>query len=309
MPRRSHIALAFAAVYVLWGSTYLAIVYAIQTIPPLLMGGARFLVAGSIIYVVARRRGAPPPRLEHWRPAFVIGGLMLLIGNGAVVLAERTVPSGLTALLIASEPLWVALFASLGARGQAPRGRRLVALLTGFAGVALLVSGRGIVGGDLGGMALVLLASVAWAAGSIYSTTAPRPQSGLMATSMQMFCGSGLQLLAGTLMGDWSRFNPSSISLVSVGAFFYLVVAGSLIGYTAYAWLLRVVSPTSAATYAYVNPVVAMVLGWLIAGEPLTGRTLIAAAIILLSVVMITTARTPAPPRSAAEEEGQLAEG
>lgn len=159
MPRKSHIALAFAAVYVLWGSTYLAIVYAIQTIPPLLMGGARFLVAGTIIYIVARRRGAPPPRREHWRPAFIIGGLMLLVGNGGVVLAERTVPSGLAALLIASEPLWVALFVSLGPRGHAPRGRRLVALLTGFAGVALLVSGRGLVGGDLGGMALVLLAA------------------------------------------------------------------------------------------------------------------------------------------------------
>ena len=304
MPRRSHIVLAFAAVYLLWGSTYLGIAYAIQTLPPMLMASARFLLAGSIIYVYARLRGAAPPERHHWKPALIIGGLMLLVGNGGVVLAERTVPSGLAALLIASEPLWVALFASLGARGAAPRGRRLVALLTGFAGVALLVSGRGIVGGDLGGMILVLISAASWAAGSIYSIHAPRPASGLVATAMQMFCGAALQLLAGTLMGDWSRFDPAAVSLVSIGAFFYLVVAGSLIAYTAYAWLLRVVSPTSAATYAYVNPVVAMILGWLIAGEPITGRTIMAAVIILASVVMITTARPPAPKRAPRLAEG-----
>jgi drug/metabolite transporter (DMT)-like permease len=290
VPRRSHIVLAFAAVYVLWGSTYLAIVYAIETLPPMLMASARFLLAGSIIYVYARLRGAAPPERHHWKPALIIGGLMLLVGNGGVVLAERTVPSGLAALLIASEPLWVALFAWLGARGAAPRGRRLVALLTGFAGVALLVSGRGIVGGDLGGMVLVLVAAAAWAGGSLYSIHAPRPASGLIATSMQMFCGSALQLVAGTLMGDWSKLDPAGISLISVAAFLYLVIAGSLVAYTAYVWLLRVVSPTSAATYAYVNPVVALILGWLVAGEPMTTRTIVAAGIILASVIIITTA-------------------
>jgi drug/metabolite transporter (DMT)-like permease len=157
-------------------------------------------------------------------------------------------------------------------------------------------------------MVLVLIAAAAWAAGSIYSVTAPRPESGLMATAMQMFCGALLQILAGSAMGDWSRFDPSAISLVSVGALLYLVVAGSLIAYTAYVWLLQHVSPTSVATYAYVNPAVAMFLGWLVAGEPMTGRTLVAAAIILVSVVMITTAPPPTP-RKAAEGQGQPAEG
>jgi drug/metabolite transporter (DMT)-like permease len=294
MPRRTQIAIAFAAVYVIWGSTYLAILYAIQTLPPMLMAGTRHAIAGALLYAFARRRGAPRPPRHLWRPAAVIGGLMLLMGNGGVVLAERTVPSGLAALIVASVPLWVALLSSLGADGRLPRGRRALALIAGFAGVALLVSGRGLRGGSVSGMTLVLVASVAWAAGSLYSRTSPRPRSAFLATAMQMLAGGGLLLVAGTLEGEWRQLDLAHVSWLSAAALGYLVVFGSLIGYTAYAWLLQTVPPTVAATYAYVNPVVAMLLGWLFAGEALGARTLVAAAIIVGSVVLVTTA--PADP-------------
>ena len=294
MPRRTQIALAFAAVYIVWGSTYLAILYAIQTLPPMLMAGARFIIAGSIVHVFARRRGAPPPERRHWIPATIIGGLMLLMGNGGVVLAERTVPSGLTALIVASVPLWVALFGALGEHGRLPRGRRALALIAGFGGVALLVSDHGFAGGELGGMVLVIIASASWAAGSLYSRTATRPADPFMSTSLQMLCGGGLLLLAGTLSGEWGALHLDHVSAASVAAVVYLILFGSLIGFTAYAWLLQTVSPTMAATYAYVNPVVAMLLGWIFAGEQLSLNTLIGAAIIVASVVLITTSREPA---------------
>lgn len=288
VPRRSHVIFAFAAVYVIWGSTYLAIRYAIDTLPPLLMASGRFLLAGAILYVIARQRGAAPPERHHWGPAFIIGGLMLLIGNGAVVLAERTVPTGMAALFIASEPLCVAVLSWLGAGGEAPRGRRLVALLAGLGGVALLVSGRDMAGADVLGVALCLLSSLSWAAGSLYSIRAPRPPSALVATAIQMLAGGALQLVAGTLLGEWSSFDPSQFSLASITALLYLVIFGSLVAFTAYQWLLQNVTPTMAATYAYVNPVVAVFLGWLILGEQITALTVAAAAIIIASVVLIS---------------------
>jgi drug/metabolite transporter (DMT)-like permease len=296
MPRRSQIALAFAAVYVIWGSTYLAILYAIETLPPLLMAGVRFIVAGAILYAYARRRGAAPPEPGHWGPAFVIGGLMLLVGNGGVVLAERTVPSGLTALIVASVPLWVAFLGAFGEAGRLPRGRRAVALVAGFGGVALLVSDHGFSGGELGGMLLVIVASASWAAGSLYSRAAARPPSAFMSIAMQMLCGGLLLVLGGSLSGEWRALQLEQVSAASVAALAYLILFGSLIAFTAYAWLLQTVTPTMAATYAYVNPVVAMLLGWLFAGEILSMNTLLGAAIIVGSVVLITTS-PPDPAR------------
>ena len=291
MPRRTQIVIAFATVYVVWGSTYLAILYAIETLPPMLMAGVRFVIAGSIVYAFARHRGAPPPERKHWGPAAIIGGLMLLIGNGGVVLAERTVPSGLAALIVASVPLWVAVLGAFEEGGRLPRGRRALALIAGFGGVALLVSDHGFAGGELGGMMLVVIASISWAAGSLYSRTATRPADPLMSTALQMLCGGALQLLAGTLAGEWSALHLDKVSGTSVAALVYLILFGSLLGFTAYAWLLQTVSATMAATYAYVNPVVAMLLGWLFAGEELSLNTLIGAAIIVVSVVLITTTR------------------
>jgi drug/metabolite transporter (DMT)-like permease len=291
MASRTRIALAFAAVYVIWGSTYLGIRYAIETIPPMLMAGTRFTLAGLILYVFARARGDAPPARHHLGPALLTGALMLLGGNGGVVLAQQTVESGLAALIIASVPLWVAFFGAFTVGGSLPRGRKALALVTGFAGVALLVAGRGLGGGDLAGMALLVAAAASWAIGSLYSRTATRPSSGLIFVALQMLCGGGLQLLAGTLLGEWGELHLGGVSLASGIAFGYLVVFGSLVGYTAYAYLLQAVSPTLAATYAYVNPVVAVLLGWLVAGEVLTAQMLVAAAIVVASVVLITTAR------------------
>ncbi len=294
MPSRARIAFALAAVYVIWGSTYLGIKVAIETLPPLLMAGVRFVLAGGLLYVFAWGRGAAPPDRTMWGPAALIGGLMLLVGNGGVVLAQRTVPSSMAALVIASVPLWMAVLEGVKNGTGLPRGGRLVALIIGFFAVALLVGPGGFGGGPLG-MVLLLLAALSWAVGSLYSRTATRPRSMLLGTAMQMLCGGALQLLVGTLLGEWSGVHPERFSGASLLAFGYLVIFGSLVGFTAYAWLLQVVSPTLAATYAYVNPVVAVLLGWLIAGEPLGPRTLLAAAGIIASVVLITMSPARAP--------------
>jgi len=295
-PSRVRIAVALAAVYVIWGSTYLAIRYAIATIPPLLMAGFRFSIAGVVLYAFARRRGAPRPKREHIVPAFVIGGLLLLFGNGGVVIAERTVPSGLAALVVATVPLFMTGLESL--RDQVwPSPIRLFALAIGFVAVGLLVNPGAGGSGDLWGLALLLGASLSWAIGSLYSRTAPRPP-GLMATSLQMMAGGLLQLIVGSALGEWGDFHLAAISGASVLALVYLVGVGSLLGFTAYAWLLQVVSPTLATTYAYVNPLVAVFLGWLIAGEPLGSRTLVAAVAIVGSVVLITARPAPSPVRA-----------
>lgn len=289
MASRTRIAFAFAAVYLIWGSTYLAIRYAIATLPPLLMAGARFTLAGGILYVIARARGAAPPERRHWTAALVTGGLLLVIGNGGVVIAERTVPSGLAALIVATVPLWMTLFESVRAR-RWPPVTRLVALFVGFAAVGLLADPAAL-GGQWFGIGLLVSSPAAWALGSLYSRTAPRPGSALLATGLQMLAGGGLLLLLGTGLGEWRLLEPNQISSTSLLAFGYLVTLGSLVGFTAYSWLLTVVSPTLAATYAYVNPVVAVLLGGLFAHEPIGPRTIVAAMAIIGSVVLITTRR------------------
>jgi drug/metabolite transporter (DMT)-like permease len=301
-PSRLRIGLAFAAVYLVWGSTYLAIRYAIQTLPPFLMAGGRFILAGSVLYVFARRSGAAPPERRHLLPAVVIGGLMLLIGNGGVVLAEKSVPSGLAALVVATVPLFITAVESLRQRVW-PSPLRLVALAVGFVAVGLLVDPGTMGGGSAFGIALLSLSAFSWALGSLYSRRAPRPASSLVATSLQMLAGGVLQLIAGTLHGEWAEVHLGAVSGASIVAFLYLVAFGSLVGFTAYAWLLQVVSPTLAATYAYVNPVVAVLLGWLIAGEPIGPRTVVAAVAIVASVVLITRP-APRPPAPAPVPDG-----
>jgi drug/metabolite transporter (DMT)-like permease len=286
------VALALVTVYVLWGSTYLAMRLAIATIPPFLMAASRHLTAGVLLYAFARLRGAPRPRLEHWRSAAIIGGLLLAIGNGAVVWAEQRVSSGMASLLISSEPMWIVLFAWLRRDGRRPRPQVVVGLLVGLAGLALLVR-PGHDGGaavDLVGVAALLLASISWAAGSLYVQRATLPSSPLLSTSMQMLCGGGLLFVAGSLTGEPAHFALSQISASSALAVLYLVVFGSLIGYTAYTWLLRSASAVLVSTYAYVNPVVAVFLGWALVHEQVTGGMLLGAAVILVGVALITTA-------------------
>jgi drug/metabolite transporter (DMT)-like permease len=291
---------AFAAVYIIWGSTYLAIRWAIETLPPFLMAGIRFVIAGGLIYAWVRLRGGPRPGWLNWRAAFVVGGLLLLGGNGMVVVAEQWVPSGLTALLIATTPLWMVLL-DWAQRGVRPGLGVAFGLVVGLVGIVLLIGpdqvmtqGTNI---HLGGALLILGASVSWAVGSIYSRRAALPASPLLATGMEMLGGGILLLLAGTLAGEWPRLNVAAISLRSGLALAFLIIFGSLVAFTAYVWLLKNVSAGRVSTYAYVNPVVAVFLGWALASEPLTTRTLIAAAVIVAAVAIITTyrAREPRP--------------
>jgi drug/metabolite transporter (DMT)-like permease len=296
MPRPSKILIlaAFAALYLIWGSTYLAIRFAIDTIPPLLMAGTRFLLAGFIMYAIARGQGAPHGSLANWRTALIIGGCLLLGGNGGVTLAEQYVSSGLASVMVATVPIYIALLAWWS--GIAPKPSPIVwlGLAGGFAGVAILIgpalpfssNGQGHAGI---GMLILLFSSFIWSAGSIYSRKAKSASPPLLLAGQQMICGGGLLTAAGLLMGEHHRFDASRISLLSMGSFAYLVVIGALVGYTAYIFLLRHCDPSKVATYAYVNPIVAVILGALFAGETLTARAVLAAGLIIGSVALVIT--------------------
>lgn len=304
---RERLIIAFAAVYLIWGSTYLAIRFAIETLPPLLMAGIRFMIAGAILYSWTRRSEASRPAPHHWRHATVIGGLLLLGGNGGVVWAEQRVPSGLTALLIATVPFWMVLLDWVRRDGVRPTGRVVLGLFLGFAGAGLLVGPGEFAGGgrvDLVGAGVLMLASLSWATGSLYSRRARLPESPLLTTAMEMLAGGVLLMVLGLLTGEGARLNLEGLSLRSLLSLSYLIVFGSLVGFTAYIWLLRHTTPTRASTYAYVNPVVAVILGWAVANEPLTARTLVAAAVIIPAVALIISQRVP--PASKAEQQIQL---
>jgi drug/metabolite transporter (DMT)-like permease len=294
MPRehRLRLILAFAAVYVIWGSTYLGIRLAVATMPPFLMAAARFLVAGSILVGWARLRGAPAPTRPEWRAAAVVGLLLLLGGNGAVVWAEQRVTSSLAALIVAAEPLWVVILDWVRPGGKRPTLAVTVGLVVGFAGVVLLISPGPVAGtGSVSAVGAVVLtfACISWASGSIYARHAPAPASPLMATGINMLAGSAFFIAAATATGEFGRLDVAAISGRSWLALAYLTVFGAIIGFTAYLWLLKNTTLARASTYAYVNPVIAVFLGWLIAGEPLSARTLVAAAIIIAGVVTIST--------------------
>jgi drug/metabolite transporter (DMT)-like permease len=285
--------LAFAIVYIVWGSTYLGIRYAIATIPPLLMAGTRFLLAGAILFAWSRWRREPLPKLIHWRTALILGTLLLLCGNGCVTLAEQRINSGLAALLVASEPLWLVLLAWAKPGGIAPTKTDAAGLALGFCGVALLVvPGANVAGaGDLFGAGLVLFAAFAWAAGSIYSTGAPAPRSPVLSNGLTMLAGGSLLTVAGLIHGEASQVNLNAFSAESIGAWLYLALFGSLVAFSAYTYLLSATTPARASTYAFVNPVVAVLLGWAVAHEPLTGRSFGAMALIVAGVVLLTVVR------------------
>jgi drug/metabolite transporter (DMT)-like permease len=295
-PKRSVVLLivAFAAVYILWGSTYLGIKYVIETLPPLISAGARFLLAGATLFIVGRfSKDYEKPTLTEWRSSAVVGTLLFLGGNGGVVIAEHHITSGLAALLVATEPFWVVLLSWLWLKGARPDWRVALGLLMGFAGVYFLMAGGAVRAGgatnQLFGMILVIAAGLCWATGSIYGVRAPASKSPILASGMQLLAGGSSLLLVGTLMGEWTGFEISVVSRHSWFALAYLLVFGSLIAFTAYSWLLKNARPAMVATYAYVNPVVAVILGWAIAGESFTGRTLLGAGVIVGSVVLITS--------------------
>ncbi len=292
-PRTALIVAAFLAVYVIWGSTYLAIRFAVETLPPFLMASARFLVAGGLLYAVRRRRAGPPER-RHWAAAAVTGGLMLCGGNGGVVWAEQFVASDLTALIVATVPLWMVLFDAARPGGERPARLTLVGLVVGFAGVAVLVEpGRGIAGGGVPwGPALVLLgASASWAAGSLLSRHLPAPKSHGQGTAMQMLAGGAALLVLGAASGELGELSLAGASARSLASLAYLIVFGSLVAYSAYVWLLRVASPARVSTYAFVNPVVAVLLGWALAGEPLDLRVALATVLVALAVGAVIVGR------------------
>jgi drug/metabolite transporter (DMT)-like permease len=300
-PPRIAVVAAFAAVYLIWGSTYLAIRFAIETLPGFLMAGVRFTVAGTLLFAWTRLRGKRPPKGAEWRTVAVMGALMLLGGNGAVVWATGRVPSGIVALLVATLPLWMVLLDWLHGTGPRPSPRILLGLAIGFGGAVLLVGpdalGAAHLVDPVRGLA-ALGGSLSWAAGSIYARRSPQPASPLVATSGQMLFGGAFLLLFGLASGEAGQVDPAGFSLLSVASLAYLILFGALVGYSAYVWLLRVTTAARVSTYAYVNPVVAVFLGWLLADEPLTPRVAIAAAVIVAGVAVITTERTrsPTPP-------------
>ena len=295
---RSRVITAFGSVYLIWGSTYLAIRYAVATIPPFLMGGARFLTAGVILYVWARQRGARPPTRSQWRAACLTGVLLLVCGNGAVIWAEQHIASGIVALIVAVVPLWMVLLDWLRPGGTRPRSAVFLGLALGLGGLALLIGPDAFTGQRAGGVgvwiALVpVLGSLFWALGSIVSRYAARPASSTLATGMQMLAGGAAFLVVSALTAELRHFDVHAVATSSIVGLLYLVTFGSLAGFTAYIYLLGATTPAKVSTYAYVNPVVAVILGWAIAGEPFTARTALAAAVILAGVAIITLANVP----------------
>jgi drug/metabolite transporter (DMT)-like permease len=285
---RWKVVLAFAAVYLCWGMTYLAMRIAVKDIPPHLMSGARFLVAGCILYGWSRRRGDQAPLASQWKAAAVIGAFLLLGGNASVAWAEQKVPSGLAAVLIAVAPIWMVTFE--WARGGPRPGKRVIGgLLLGLAGLALLVSpgADSAIQVDPLGAVVLVLASASWAWGSVVSKSASLPKSPFLATSMEMVAGGILLLLTAAAAGQFAQFEPAGVSIEAVLSWVFLVVFGSLVGFTAYIWLLGVTSIAKAGTYAYVNPVVAVFLGWAVLDEPVTARTVMAAVVILAGVALV----------------------
>ena len=283
---------AMITIYVIWGSTYLAIRFAVQTMPPFLMAGFRFLIAGSVLYLIRRFLGDPKPSLKEWKSASVIGIFLLLGGNGGVVWAEQWVASGVAALMVATAPLWMILIDILHPRGRSPHRWAILGVGLGFIGTIILIdpfqsmSDREPV--ELVGAGVLVFSSRLWSIGSLYSRQAKLPSSPLLGTGMEMMAGGLGLLFLGILTGEFGRLSLPSISRVSWFGWFYLVVFGSWIGFSAYTWLLRSAPTPLVSTYAYVNPIVAVLLGYFLAEEILTFRIFIAALMVVGSVALIS---------------------
>lgn len=289
VPSSRNIFIAFAILYIVWGSTYLAIKIAIDTMPAFMMGATRFLIAGGGLYCFMRVKEGVRPTLKQWMSAALIGFLLLAVGNGGVILAEKTIPTGMASLLGAMTPMMIALMENFP-RVEMDR-KRLTGLMVGTVGILTLVGPAAFAntGSTLQGVLLLLIACLSWSVGSIYSRSAEKPQSTLMFVSMQMLCGGFALAVVSLATGEHVAFNPSLVSSQSVMALLYLIIFGSLLGYGAYVWLLQNVNPTRVSTYAYVNPIVAVLLGWAFAGEAPGIHTGVAAVTILLSVWMINS--------------------
>ncbi len=288
-PSRLAVVAAFAAVYVLWGSTYLGIRFSIETLPPFFTQGVRFFLAGVLLYAWARARRVAAPTRHEWGGAAITGFLLFVCGTGGVVWAEHFLPSGVTALVVATEPISFVLIDAMRRRRR-PQGYVLAGLALGSAGLLALVGPGTIFGGErfhLGACLVLVAGTFAWAGGSLFSRGSRLPASPIMATAATLLWGGALLAAVGIAAGELARFDPAAVSTKSVVATAYLFVFGSLVGFSAYLWLLRVTTASRVATYAYVNPIVAILLGWALANEPLTPRVYVAAAIIVGAVVLI----------------------
>ena len=284
-PARSHVAIALAALYIIWGSTYLGIRFALEGgFPPFLLGGVRFIIAGGMMYAFLHWRGVPAPTRAQWGNAAMMGVFLLVLGNGMVNLAEKTVSSGMTAVAVASAPLWMGIFAAM--RGQKPSRMEWIGLGIGFLGVLWLNAGSSLTASPVGLVAL-LVASLAWSFGSIWSRGRDLP-SPFMASAAQMLCGGVAMCIVGAAIGERFHGLPSAHALA---AFAYLIVFGSIVGFSAYIWLLHHVRPALAGSYAYVNPAIAVALGAWLAHERFGAHELVAMGVILLGVVAITFAK------------------
>jgi drug/metabolite transporter (DMT)-like permease len=304
-PARWQVAAALGITYIVWGSTYLGIAVMVETLPPLLAAGFRYTTAGVILLALLvawhRVRGQPleRPSLLHWRSALVIGALLLLGGNGGVVLGEQLIATGIAALVIATSPIWMALFEAIVA-GERPGWLTIAGLAAGIVGVAILVVPvEGSPPIDPLGLALVGGAAISWSIGAVYAKRVPMPSSPFQGAGLEMLCGGAVMLAVGLLRGELSGVDPDAFSAESIVALVYLIVFGSLIAFTAYIWLLNHVPISVVSTSAYVNPIVAVALGVVILNEPMTPRTWLAAAIIIGAVVAMVSGR----PRAASEPE------
>ncbi|MEX1172469.1 MAG: EamA family transporter [Chloroflexota bacterium] len=300
------VALGMLVLYLVWGSTYLAISVAVDTIPPFLMAGARFLLAGAALLawtVVRGGRDFVPPTRREWRDSAIVGALLLGGGMGSVAWGEQTIPSGIAALLVALMPVWVAVFGGIFLGERLPR-MAVAGIIVGFIGVAILVgpTALGSAGAlDPAGVVALIISPIAWSIGSLFAShRAVLPRRPLVNTGAQMVTGGGVLMVMALVSGEFGRFTPAAISGESLAAFAYLAIIGSLLAFTAYGWLLRVAPLPLIATYAYVNPVVAVILGSIILREAIEVRTLVAGAVIVAAVALIVTARSRmAGPRDA----------
>jgi len=299
-PRLALVIAALGVLYIVWGSTYLGIRIAIDTIPPLLMASVRFALAGIVLYVWAVRQGdtrGDRPGRKQWIASAVVGVLLLAGGNGGVTWGEQFVPTGIAALLIASVPIWIVVFAHFTGDDRLT-WPVAVGLLIGIVGVGILVQPAGVSAAYLLGSLVILGAAFAWAAGSVYARRAPLPRRPLVATGMEMIGGSIALLVLSAATGELSRVHPERISWQSLVALLYLTVFGSLLAFSSYVWLLRHTRAAVAGTYAFVNPAVAVLLGWGFLGEALTSRVLVAGAVIILAVVVVMSAPALRQPSS-----------
>jgi drug/metabolite transporter (DMT)-like permease len=306
--------LAFAIIYVVWGSTYLAIAYAIESIPPLLMMGLRSVVAGGLLYGWARMRGAAAPEGRAWRAAAIAGAFLFLGSHGLLAWAEQRVPTGLAALIVTTGTFWMILVEWAWPGGRRPVAGAVAGAILGMSGVALLVGGGGAV--DVLGAVALTVASLLWSIGSFYGRSAPLPKSPAQATGMQLLAGGALLIGASAATGEIRGFDPAAVDARAVLSLLYLIVFGSVVAFTAYIWLMRTTDAVKVSTHNFVNPIVAVLLGVLVAGETLTPRMLVAGGIIVVAVMLIQGLRLrqragggQAGPASAAQPEQAVRRG